>query len=111
MIFLVGRFPLPYPRYLLLDHVVGIPARFLEVTRDELQEVRDAHPFCGTCMKEGLHVTLKYGAVEEWNDVAIRRIGLPNLPAELEPDRRGRLGRLADKVRRALTDRSSAPAR
>jgi hypothetical protein len=80
---------------------------FLDVTKERLQEVKDAHSFCATCMKEGLHVTLKYGAVEEWNKIASRRIGLQSPPTELEPDRRGRFGRLAGKVKRALTGRHS----
>lgn len=85
------------------DAEFTVAGSFLEVTKDELQKAKDEHPFCGTCMKEGLHVTLKYGGVEEWNEIAARRMGRPSLPAELEPKRRGPFRRLARRVRQTLT--------
>ncbi len=75
-----------------------VAGSFLDTTREERQKVKDSHPMCAPCMKEGLHVTMTYGGAGEWNQVAARRIGLPSVPRELIPRPPRGIRRLVRKI-------------
>jgi MoaA/NifB/PqqE/SkfB family radical SAM enzyme len=84
------------------DAKYTVAGSFLDSNARDRQQTKDAHPFCGTCMKEGLHVTMTYGGVEEWNAIAARRLQLPQVPRELVPLPPRGIRRLVRKIGDAL---------
>lgn len=56
------------------DDEYTIAPDFLTKTYAELQASKYANPLCARCVSHGIHVTLVYGGVEQWNLVATRRL-------------------------------------
>jgi len=56
------------------DQKNDIADSFLGKTHDELHTLKNKHPLCGTCMKNGLHVTAIYGGIHELNALAEKKL-------------------------------------
>lgn len=85
------------------DSRFTIAGSFLEVEAAQLRKLKYSHPFCGTCMNQGLHVSVTYGGVEEWNTIAARRIHPQKVPRELLPKKRGPVRRLKKRLRQLVS--------
>jgi MoaA/NifB/PqqE/SkfB family radical SAM enzyme len=85
---------------------------FLDVSHAELQSAKYANPFCGTCMKHGLHDSLTYKDVRSLHEAALERIHPAPLPrhfAEALSRKQGRKTGIVRKLRKRLLGRPDRP--